>query len=537
MRTAARILWALTPLLALLPAAHGQQETADRIDPDGIRGGLVVVGGGGTPAEARERFVTWAGGREARIVVVPSASASADRDDTAFESWLEPWRKFELAELVAVHPSTQGSHDADRDALRRATGVWFSGGSQSRIAERFVGKDLERLVLDVVQRGGVVGGTSAGAAIQSRVMIAQGREEPEIAVGLDLLPGSIIDQHFVARNRIGRLRKAVAAHPGRFGIGIDEGTAILVRGRTIEVVGSSTATLVLAATARREELVQSLAAGAVADLTSLRRAARNRAESDFPQEPAAPPAIASGALIIVGGGSLPRPALDRFVSLAGGADARIVLLPIAAPGSEASLESLAERCRALGAAEAVVLSERHPDEVDRDQYVARLERATGVWFGGGRQWRFVDAFDGTRALTALRGVLARGGVIAGSSAGASIQGEYMPRGDPLGNQRVSAEGYEQGLGFLPGVAIDQHLTERGRLPDLTALIRRIPGFVGLGLDEGTALVVQGGTGEVLGRGRVHVVRAAEGGEPVVAEFTAGAELDLAPPSGRRADRR
>ena len=113
----------------------------------------------------------------------------------------------------------------------------------------------------------------------------------------------------------------------------------------------------------------------------------------------------------------------------------------------------------------------------------------------------------------------------------------MPRGDPLGNQRVSAEGYEQGLGFLPGVAIDQHLTERGRLPDLTALIRRIPGFVGLGLDEGTALVVQGGTGEVLGRGRVHVVRAAEGGEPVVAEFTAGAELDLAPPSGRRADRR
>ena len=134
MRTAARILWALTPLLALLPAAHGQQETADRIDPDGILGGLVVVGGGGTPAEARERFVTWAGGREARIVIVPSASASAYRDDTAFESWLEPWRKFELAELVAVHPPTQGSHDADRYALRRATGVWFSGGSQSRIA-------------------------------------------------------------------------------------------------------------------------------------------------------------------------------------------------------------------------------------------------------------------------------------------------------------------------------------------------------------------------------------------------------------------
>ncbi|MGA1522554.1 MAG: cyanophycinase [Planctomycetota bacterium] len=516
--------FALT-VLAAHPAAQ------ERIDPDGIAGGLVLVGGGGTPEAARARFVAWAGGDGARIVVVPSASSRADGDSSGFGDWLEPWQAFGVEELTAVHPSPDAVREADRDALRKATGVWFSGGSQSRIAERFVGTVLEDLVLDVVRRGGVVGGTSAGAAIQSRVMIAQGREEPAIARGLDLLPGAIVDQHFVARNRIGRLQKAVAHHPDRFGVGIDEGTAILVRGRRIEVVGASTATLVLAGTERREARVQVLHAGDIADLTALRRAAQNRAGEDFPGPVATKPAVEAGALILVGGGSLPRPALEQFVALAGGPQARIVLLPIAAPGSEASLESLAARCRALGAAEAIVLSESHPTDVDRDSYLDKIAGATGVWFGGGRQWRFVDAFDGTRALPALRAVLARGGVIAGSSAGASIQGEYMPRGDPLGNQTVSAEGYERGLGFLPGVAVDQHLTERNRLPDLVALVRRVPAFVGLGLDEGTALIVRGRTGTVVGRGRVHVVRAAASPEPEVRAYEAGTSVELSPTGG------
>jgi cyanophycinase len=516
---------ALIAALSLTLAAAGAP-AQERIDPDGLRGGLVVVGGGGTPREARERFVDWAGGADARIVVVPSASARADQDDGTFASWLEPWREFGVAELIAVHPTPGQIADADRDALGRATGVWFSGGSQARIAERFVGTDLDGLVLGVVERGGVVGGTSAGAAIQSGVMIAQGRDEPEIATGLDLLPGAIVDQHFVARERLGRLRKAIERHPDRFGIGIDEGTAVLVRGRKIEIVGASTATLVFAATDRRKERIEVLAPGSIADLTTLRRAARNRGRNDFPGPEVAPPSVGSGALVIVGGGSLPRPALEKFVTLAGGTSARIALLPIAQPGSESSLENLAARCRALGAAETFVLSERHPDEIDTEDYLAKLGRATGVWFGGGRQWRFIDAFDGTRARAALHAVLARGGVVGGSSAGASIQGEYMPRGHPLGNRRVSAEGYEEGLGFLPGVAIDQHLTERGRLPDLVALIRRVPGYVGLGLDEGTALIVRGSVGEVVGKGRVHLVRSGGQDEPQIREFAAGTTLDL-----------
>jgi cyanophycinase len=135
--------------------------------------------------------------------------------------------------------------------------------------------------------------------------------------------------------------------------------------------------------------------------------------------------------------------------------------------------------------------------------VEALKSAKGVWFGGGRQWRFVDAYGGTPAEELLQDVLRRGGVIGGSSAGASIQGQYMPRGSPLGNEEIMAEGYERGLGFLPGVAIDQHFTQRKRQGDMTALMQRYPQLLGIGIDEGTAIVVQGVRAEVIGRNGVH----------------------------------
>jgi len=132
-----------------------------------------------------------------------------------------------------------------------------------------------------------------------------------------------------------------------------------------------------------------------------------------------------------------------------------------------------------------------------------LSKAGGIWFGGGRQWRFVDAYVDTKAYDALHGVLRRGGVIGGSSAGASIQGSFLARGDPRGNREIMAEGYEKGFGFLPGVAIDQHFAQRKRFPDMTRLVNRYPQLLGIGIDEATALVVKGHIAQVMGRSAVH----------------------------------
>ena len=153
-----------------------------------------------------------------------------------------------------------------------------------------------------------------------------------------------------------------------------------------------------------------------------------------------------------------------------------------------------------------------------------------MWFSGGRQWRFVDAYEGTATERAFHAVLARGGVIGGSSAGASIQSEYMPRGDPLGNRNIVAEGYERGFGFLKGVAIDQHFFARKRTADMTELVNTYPQLLGIGIDEGTVVVVRGSVMEVVGKSKVAVYdrrRPVRPGAPDYEALPAGARYDLA----------
>jgi cyanophycinase len=372
----------------------------------------------------------------------------------------------------------------------------------------------------------------------SRVMIRQNNPVPEMGTGLDLLPCSIIDQHYTERNRRPRLLRAVADHPGCFGLGIDESTAAVVRGRLIEVVGEGTVSVV-----QREvppearppvPAERTFRAGEILDLVSLARGARDRARwarADSDGVVAVPQTVGveQGSLVIVGGGRLPREVAQRFVELAGGADAKIVVLPTAdvsgvepGPREGAFLER-------LGAGKVTVLPGRTREKVESAESLAALEEATGIWFGGGRQWRFVDCYEGTQAVAAFHACLRRGGVIGGSSAGATIQGEYLVRGHPLGNLVMMAEGYERGFAFLPGTAVDQHVFQRMRFADMSAVVERHPQYLGIGIDEGTALIVRGETGEVWGDGYVHFYdarRAAVPGEADYLSLQAGERFDL-----------
>ncbi|MCA9073311.1 MAG: cyanophycinase, partial [Planctomycetaceae bacterium] len=157
------------------------------------------------------------------------------------------------------------------------------------------------------------------------------------------------------------------------------------------------------------------------------------------------------------------------------------------------------------------------------------KEANCVWFAGGRQWRFMDAYDGTPALDLFRDVLQRGGVICGSSAGASIQGEYLARADALTNRRIVAEGYERGLNFLPGTAIDQHFAQRNRFNELRFLVNTYPQYLGIGIDEATGIVVRGQIAEVIGRNQVHFFDAKKSnreGKPTFQSLSAGGIYDL-----------
>ena len=182
-----------------------------------------------------------------------------------------------------------------------------------------------------------------------------------------------------------------------------------------------------------------------------------------------------------------------------------------------------------GATNVTVLHTRDRKKADDPEFSKALTEATGVWFSGGRQWRFIDSYEDTLMEKRLREVLDRGGVMAGSSAGASILSEYMPRGHPLGNTVMAAEGYERGFGYLPGCAVDQHFFARKRLDDMTGLMKRYPQLLGVGIDEGTAIVVKGGTAEVIGKSKVAFYdyrTKPKAGEPDYTEVKTGESYDL-----------
>jgi cyanophycinase len=211
---------------------------------------------------------------------------------------------------------------------------------------------------------------------------------------------------------------------------------------------------------------------------------------------------ASGSLVIVGGGMTDPSIVKRFVELAGGEEARIVVVPTAG-GREAYDES---NCglgtwQQMEAASVTCLHTNDPAEADTEEFVQPIREATAVWFNGGRQWRIADSFLGTLAEAEFRRVLERGGVIGGSSAGATIQGSYLVRGDTSGNTIMMGD-HQVGFGYLRNTAIDQHVLRRNRQFDLVEVIEAHSELLGIGIDENTAIVVQGDEFEVIGQSYV-----------------------------------
>lgn len=149
---------------------------------------------------------------------------------------------------------------------------------------------------------------------------------------------------------------------------------------------------------------------------------------------------------------------------------------------------------------------------DSDSFTAVLRTAGGVWFQGGRQYRLVDAYAGTRTEAEFDSVLARGGVVGGSSAGASILGDFLVRGAPSNDNFIMDHPeHRKGFAYLEDVAIDQHVVARERLADLAdSIIPRYPKLLGISEDEGTAWVIRGDTGTIIGRGKAFVYA---GGDP------------------------
>lgn len=337
-----------------------------------------------------------------------------------------------------------------------------------------------------------------------------------VTAGLDLLPDTVVvGEYRDTPARRGDLLSILARHPRKVGIGLAPNTTLVLQGRLLRVVGSGSATLVLMANDREPVKVQTISAPQsrrqspdtyLADLTQWRREAIDRTVEPFPPAKPEVPHVPHGTLVIVGGGGMPSGLMDRFVQLAGGTDdARLVYVPCSEQESVGERQRTVEAWKRMGVKHATFIHTKDRVQANEDpDFYAPLAEATGIWFGGGRQWNFADSYYGTTTHKLMKDVLKRGGVIGGSSAGASIQARYLARATPIQNFKIMAPGYERGgLGFISGVAIDQHFTQRGRQKDMTQLVNRYPQLLGIGLDEATAIIVRQSVANVVGRGKAH----------------------------------
>ena len=217
-------------------------------------GTVIVIGGAEDKVRDRlilGRFVALAGGRDAKIAVISTASSMGPEAGQRYRSIFTELGAERVMPLHAV-TRTQANDEHIARQVRDATGVFLTGGNQLRLSSMIGGTRLADAIMTRFQAGSVVAGTSAGASAVSSHMIAFGasgatpkHRMAQIAAGLGLLPGVIVDQHFQQRNRLGRLLSLIAQNPSLLGLGVDEDTAGVVGpDHIMEVIGRGSITVV-----------------------------------------------------------------------------------------------------------------------------------------------------------------------------------------------------------------------------------------------------------------------------------------------------
>lgn len=220
-----------------------------------------------------------------------------------------------------------------------------------------------------------------------------------------------------------------------------------------------------------------------------------------------------GKLLIIGGAEDKEgdcKILREFLRCAGGTKAHIVIMTAATslPGEVG--DNYIRVFERLGAEDVRVVDTQTPDDAKNPEYLEAIEQATGIFFTGGDQARIISCLKDTKLDAAIHKRYAEGIIIGGTSAGAAMMPDMMIiEGDSETNPRVDVVAMGPGMGFLPGVVIDQHFAQRGRLGRLVTALLLQPAVLGFGIDENTAILVSGDELEVIGESAVTVIDESE----------------------------
>lgn len=267
-------------VFALALACLGFPALAESLGPKGT---LVIVGGGGTTPEISEAFLQAAGGKGGVVGVIPT---STSEPEAALKEWKADLTKAGMVMIpLDVRKREDSSLPEVLEAAKKCTGFWFSGGDQTLVSEKIVGTPLHKLIQEKYREGAGVGGTSAGAAIMSKIMIEGEDRFGKLSLsefgpgayrtreGMGFLPENVVvDQHFLRRGRQNRLFSMMMEHPGHLGLGVDETTALVVKDGRATVVGQravmvfDSAAMTLKGEGFRDLVIHLLRAGESIDL-------------------------------------------------------------------------------------------------------------------------------------------------------------------------------------------------------------------------------------------------------------------------------
>ena len=246
----------LVLVLSLFALAAGAVRAQSRSTHGPAHGSLVLQGGVGLNPAIASAFVALAGGPGSQIVVIPTASVG-DAGPPGMAEYLARRMKesFGVAAVTVVHTNDRAEADSDRfiEPFRRSTGVWMLGGFPENLVHAYLGTKVERAIKELLDRGGVVGGESAGAMIQGSWLDTTDNEgfSPDIlalirkhasGAGFGLLTNAGIFPHFDKRGSAAAIKES-AADPDQLAIGIDEETALIVSGDVARVLGSGTVSM------------------------------------------------------------------------------------------------------------------------------------------------------------------------------------------------------------------------------------------------------------------------------------------------------
>ncbi|MBN1418679.1 MAG: Type 1 glutamine amidotransferase-like domain-containing protein [Planctomycetes bacterium] len=508
--------WALILCLTsacVCPAGEKWQDPTRRWTTIGPPNGTLLIHGGSHGGRGADAFLSLIADMDAPIVVIPTAGADDRCGPDAPGAIVLRERGARNVAVLHTRERTVADSQEFVAPLRKARGVWISGGLQSRLAKAYLHTRTHAELLAVLERGGIVAGNSAGASIQGSFLYG-GHAAGDIGFGF--VRDSAIGQHYVRRRRMGGLQRIVGQHPELLGIGLDEGAFIIVRGDAFEVQGDAKVAICDGGGPERadDRSYVLLYPGDSYDMKGRRILSAKTwdpedqwegAEREW-EDPAGawrtlgPP---KGSLLMTG--DRPSPAMAaRFLERAGGAGARIVVVPNW-NGKESG-----RRCEELdllaaaGAENTVLWHTLDRRAANSVEFVAPLARADAIWICAGEQWKLADAYRHTLAQREFSRLLERGGVLAASGGGARFIAERMA-GDPYG--------WDLGCGFLRRAVVHTWPGGGRRMDEIEAVLKEHPSSLGIGIDDDAAILVQGDGFEVIGGGKVAVLDATRPGWP------------------------